>query len=120
MRFLLGLLLLTPAAAWADPTSIVGLIAYALQGTAYAWVGYALIAATVVYGSVDRRRQAKHARMDAAREHNASLEDRSVTTTRALPFWRIPMGRCIAGGDIVAIFTSDKTGTRDDGTSYTH
>lgn len=119
---LLGLLL-APAAAWADPISLVAALAPYIGGAAAAavvtYAGQALLVGLYVYGAARARRKARAAQAKARAEYNASLQDRSVTALQALPTWRIVPGRCITGGDIHAIFTTDKTGYREDGTTYT-
>src|SRR5574343_300112 len=119
---LLGLLL-APAAAWAEPISLVAALAPYIGGAAAAavvtYAGQALLAGLYVYGAARARRKARAAQAKARAEYNANLQDRSITALQALPTWRIVPGRCITGGDIHAIFTTDKTGYREDGTTYT-
>jgi hypothetical protein len=122
-------LLLAPGLAWADPITIVATLAPYIGGTLAAaaataavfvatYGGY-ILAAYSVYGGIQARRKAKSAAAAARRAYNASLTDRTITTLQATPPWRVVYGRAIVGGDIVAILTSDKTGTRDNGGSYT-
>lgn len=119
---LLGLLL-APAAAWADPITLVAALAPYIGGAAAAavvtYAGQALLVGLYVYGAARARRKARAAQAKARAEYNANLQDRSITALQALPTWRIVPGRCITGGDIHAIFTTDKTGYREDGTTYT-
>lgn len=122
MRWLtLAALLLIPAAAYADPVSVLAIASSIATATGYTvvatWLTVAAISASI-YGGIEARRKAKR---DAARsraEYNASLSDRFVTALTADPPWRIVYGRCITGGDVVAILTSDKTAYKDDGTTY--
>jgi hypothetical protein len=120
-------LALLPGVALADPgtliatflTSVVGpglastIIGFVLN---YGWI--ASIAAGV-YGGMDARRRARNAASDARNAYNASLTDRNITALSADPPLRAVYGRCVVGGDIVAILTSDKQGVRDDGSTYT-
>ena len=108
-------LLAAPLAAQADPITIGALLAPVLlsQGAAILFVG--LQVGLAVYG----RRKARVAAARARAEANARLEDRSATLLQSEPPWPVIYGRCIVGGSIVAIFTSDKTGYREDGSTYT-
>jgi hypothetical protein len=108
-------LLAAPLAAQADPITIGALLAPVLlsQGAAILFVG--LQVGLAVYG----RRKARVAAARARAEANARLEDRSATLLQSEPPWLVIYGRCIVGGSIVAIFTSDKTGYREDGSTYT-
>lgn len=128
-RWLALALLLAPGVALADPITIVATLAPYIGGTAAAAVatvatfaatygGY-IYAAYSVYGGIQARRDAKRAAARARREYNDSLQDRLVTALRADPPWRIVYGRAIVGGDIVAVLTSNKTGLRNDGSTYT-
>jgi len=124
---------LCPATARADPIGLIAAgVALGFTGTAALVVGavatyggYVLLAANI-YGGIDARRRAKAAARDATRRYNASVVDRSITALRATPPWRIVYGECITGGDIVAIFSSDKTtvsasgaaGTKPDGLKH--
>lgn len=100
--------------------TFINLVAYALILTGeFAPLGYALLIANAVYGSAEARRKQRQQRARERADYNASLVDRSVTTIRADPPLRTVYGRAITGGEIVAIFTSDKSGERTDGTAYT-
>ena len=118
IRLSLALLLLTfagPAAAQ-DIAQIVGLVLLFIPGgQAY---GAALLFASSVYGSIDARRKAR--KLEAAKRaaYNAGLMDRSLNAMGTVPPWQIIYGRVVTGGDIVAMFTTDKTSTRSDGTTY--
>jgi hypothetical protein len=116
LAFLVALLLM-PTAAFADPVSIAMLIT-TVAGTS-TLIQAGILLATTLYTSASARKKQRKAAARARAEYNASLEDRSVSVLSALPAWQIPYGRTIVGGDIVAIFTSDKTGTRESGFSYT-
>lgn len=115
-----ALLLLASSAVGADPVSISTAIAFFLQGTAYAWVGYALVASAIAYGAADASKKRRKARAAARAKYNSSLEDHSVTTLTAAPDWRIIYGRPgPVGGAVVAILTSDKTDYDEAGSLYT-
>lgn len=123
-RLLLGLALLgTPLAALADPITFVALVAPYIGGTTAAFIAsnaLTLIAVgATVYGTVDARRKQRAAQARSRAAYNASLQDRTITALQADPPWRVIYGRCIIGGDVLAIFTSDKVGTRTDGSTYT-
>jgi hypothetical protein len=125
MRALVAALLFAPLHALADPVSIfaaVASVASAVGMTVPTLAAVTIAAANVgyqVYGASSARRKARKEAARQRAEYNASLQDRSITTLTANPPWRVIYGRCITGGDIVAIFTSDKTATREDGSSYT-
>lgn len=105
-------LLLPATAARADPITFVAVLGPLIGGTAAAFVyTYGLqiaLAAYSIYGGIDARRRAKAAQRDATRRYNAGVTDRSVTLLRGNPAWRIVYGECVTGGDVLAIFTSDK------------
>ena len=111
-------LLVTPMSAAADPVTILVTVAVALAEVAPAALALAAVAMNVI-GGLDARRKARNAAAAGVASYNASLSDRTVSTLTADPPWRIRYGRCVAGGDIVAILTSDKASTRTDGSSYT-
>lgn len=111
-----------PLWAWADPVTLFGAASWAAGAAGFTSAATALAymaIAAAVYGAVTSRRQARAKAAAQRAAYNASLEDRSVTLLQAAPPWRIVYGRSITGGDIVAIFTTDKTGTRSDATTYT-
>ncbi len=123
----LGLLLI-PGVARADFVTIVTVLGTALGGTATAVAIAAFVAtygftiaviALNVYGASSARRKARDAAARGRSEFNSNLIDRLATLVQPNPAWRVVYGRCITGGDIVAMFTSDKVGTRADGTTYT-
>jgi hypothetical protein len=130
-RALIIAALLLPAVAHADPISVFAAVLATTGSAAFAGGVAAVtsflaanafavgLVAVNVFGAASGRRKARKAAALQRAEYNASLQDRSVTTLSANPPWRIVYGRCITGGDIVAIFTSDKTGTRPNGASYT-
>ena len=72
-----------------------------------------------VYGSISARRAAAEEAARARGIFNASLVDRSTTLLSPNPALRVVYGRSIAGGDVVAMFTSDKYGVHADGKTYT-
>jgi hypothetical protein len=122
---------LTATPAYADPVSGILFLASAVGVSVGAasvvalsafFAAYGLTLAVValnVYGASSARRKARRESERARREYNSNLTDRAVTVLQPDPPWRVVYGRCIAGGDIVAIFTSDKPSTKSDGTPYT-
>lgn len=123
LRLAAALLLALPLAAQADPITITVALAPYIGGTLAAFVAanaLTLISIGItVYGAAASRRKARSAASRSRAEANARLEDRAITLLQGTPPWRIVYGRCIVGGDIVAIFTTDKLGYRDDGSTYT-
>jgi hypothetical protein len=114
---------LASAPAMADPITFVASLGAIIGGTAAAFVytygAYIAFAAYSISQSVRARKKARRAAAEARAQRIASLQDRSHTLLSATPSWRVIYGRCITGGDVVAMFTSDKTATNEDGTSYT-
>lgn len=118
---LLGLLA-TPAAAWADPFTLVsfGVSALATAGTIPALTAFAINVGIAVLGAAHQRRKARKAAAAQRAAYNASLQDRTVTVLRGDPPWQVVYGRCIVGGAIVDIVTTDKANARrEDGSTYT-
>ena len=122
------LLLGATSSANADPISIFIALEATLGATAAGFIAAAisnitlagvLSVAGVIYGGIDARNKASYAARAARDAYNASLTDRNVTALRADPPLRAIYGRCITGGSVVAILTSDKQGVRDDGSGYT-
>lgn len=103
----------------ADAAKVVG-AGLALFGPG-GWVlaGKLLLVGGTIYGGIEQRRAARRQRERQVREYNDALEARTTTAITAAPPHRCNYGRCIAGGDILAIFTTDKTATREDGSTYT-
>lgn len=122
MKWAALLVLLAPAAAWADPISVGAALQAAwsliVNITVVQALGIASVASTV-FGAAKQRRKARAAAARQKAEYNASLEDRSVTLLQANPPLRVVYGRGVVGGDIVAMFTSSKTGVRENGSTYT-
>lgn len=117
-------LALCPTAARADlgdAAKVVGagLVLFGTAGTGWVLAGKLLLAGGAIYGGIEQRRNARRLRERQVREYNDSLESRTTTAITASPPHRCNYGRCIVGGDILAVFTTDKTGTREDGTTYT-
>ena len=110
-----------PGFAYADPVSIATFLVSAAQVAGYitAVQALALTVGIAVLGTVDARRKAKAQAARARAAYNAKLSDRYVTALRALPFRRYVYGRCVTGGDIAAIFTTDKQGVKPNGATYT-
>jgi hypothetical protein len=108
------------AAAWADPGTISFILSSSIAiGTAVISVKTIILVGLYVYGASRARKKARKAQARARAEYNASLQDRNITELQALPPWRIVVGRALTGGDVHAIFTTDKTGYRENGTTYT-
>ena len=113
---LLVLLAMYPGIASADIGTLIVLAVNAAYGaTAAAWTALAVGAIT----AVEARRKARSMARAAREAYNAALQDRHVTTLRTTPPRRTIYGRCITGGDIVAILTSDKAGYSEKGNAYT-
>lgn len=114
-------LVVLPLAAHADPVTLVVLVSELLVAGGYITVATAawIAVGAAIYGTVEARQKQRAAEAAAKAAYNATLSDRSVTTLTAEPPWRIIYGRCISGGDIVAVLTSDKTSLNTDGTTYT-
>lgn len=104
------MMLFAAVAAWATTAGVVGVINAAIT---------VFSLASSVYGTVAARRKAKHAMADQVRAYNASLTERSAVALREAPPWRVIYGEAIVGGDVMAMFTSDKTGYKEDGSTYT-
>jgi hypothetical protein len=121
MRLLLVFLgLMAPAAAWADPASIItGLYYVAGLLTSVTVIKAVAYVALLAYGAASARRKKRAAEAKGKAEYNANLQDRAVTALQSLPAWRIIPGRAWVGCDVHAIFTTDKTGRREDSTTYT-
>lgn len=112
-------ILLWPTVAMADPGSALMLLGSFLVKVGFTYVGYALIASTIIYGTLDARRRARNAAENAKNEFNRNLQDRSQTVLTQLPPWTIRYGRTMAGSTVVAVFTTDKTGVRQTGETFT-
>lgn len=104
-----GVALLAPGLASADPVTIVASI-FAISATTAAYV---IIGATALVAYATTRGRAK------ARVGAQELQDRSITALRADPPHRVIYGRAETGGDVVAIFTSDKSAYDENGSPYT-
>lgn len=122
LKWVAAAALLWPCVAHADAASILAAIGYAAEALgASGYIVAAIEVAAVVaavYGAAQARRQARSDEAKQKADYNASLVDRSVTTLSAEPPWQVIYGRCITGGYILGIFTSDKTDIREDGTTY--
>jgi hypothetical protein len=127
MRWLLLLpLLLVPGLAHADPITVfaflepaLGAAAAGFAATVVSYGSYVLTAAVVAYGQIEGRRKARAAAAAARAAYNASLTDRTITVLQADPPERVVLGRARVGGAVLAMFTTDKQGTRTDGSTYT-
>ena len=101
----------------AEPATIAYIVSIY---TAYQVViNLALLVVLNVYSSTTARRKARRAESAARAAYNSSLQDRSVTVLQAIPPLRLVYGRCVTGGDPVAMFTTDSTRYYDNGTPYT-
>lgn len=89
-----------------------------LLGYTAAQVGMAFAIAGTVFGTVEARSKARKQRAEAKAKYNSSLSDRLSTTLTADPPWRITYGRALTGGSLVAAFTTDKNGVKENGESY--
>lgn len=122
LRKLALLLSIIPGLAYAEPgevTFAAALLAAADTAAAFIVANYIIIAevALAVYGAVAARRRAAQAAAEARDKYNSNLIDRVTTVVNPNPPWRVVYGHCITGGDIVAIFTSDKIVTDTNGHS---
>jgi hypothetical protein len=120
--FVIALVLLfIPGVALADPVTLVALAAGALQAGGYilATTAFAITATATIIGTVEARRRDRKARAAQRAQYNANLQDRSITAASTLPPHRCVYGRAVVGGDILAIFTSDKTVRDENGTTRT-
>jgi hypothetical protein len=110
-----------PAPARADNSStalkIIGVVLSFIPG-AQGW-GAAFLFAGNVAGNAEQRRKLRKA--EAARRQKAidSLQARNVTLLTAEPPMRGGYGRSLGGGDVVAMFSTDKVVTDDFGNSQT-
>lgn len=121
--------LLIPTAAQADPISIAFFLSQAFAvsfATTFAVISFLAanaftigVIALNVFGAASARRKARSESAKARAQYNANLIDRLATGLQPNPAWRVVYGRCLTGGDIVAIFTSDKSSVRADGSAYT-
>jgi hypothetical protein len=120
----IALLATIASAAHADPISIIGgVMAYygagavvgaeVLGTVAFAGMTYgalAFAAGSLVFGTLNARRQARQAEAAARNQHNASLQDRLVTALSTNSPWQIIYGTAEVGGSLETILTS---GDRD-------
>lgn len=129
MRTTIAILLLVASfEAKADPATIGAYLASAWAAIGQAataaggWIAanWAYVATVVmnVYGASNARRKMRAEEARAKAEFNASLVDRTVAALTSTPPWRVVYGDPTTGGDIVAIFTSDKTGYNEHGQTY--
>jgi hypothetical protein len=110
---------LASTSAYADPYSIVYFIASWAASYGYYYVAAALVIAATYSSYSENRRRSRHARQDAINQYNASLKDVGTIQVAADPDIREIYGEREVGGYIVAAFTQNKTGLREDGTTYT-
>ena len=103
--------------AYADPGTFALLVA-ALPGVSTA-VSFTLTLFAVAYGAAEARSQRRRAEAQAKAAYNSSLTERNITALTASPPWRIIYGRCNTGGDIISVFTTNKSSFDDSGNAYT-
>lgn len=108
---------LLPGLAHADPVSLIASAISYIAGGKLIAAGLVLLAGA--FQSYDARRKARKAAAAARAAYNASLQDRSVSMLQALPALRTVYGRCITGGDMAAILTSDKQSINSKGLAVT-
>lgn len=106
----------TPAVA--DPVT-AAIAVFSAVANVSVWVKAVLLVATMAYGDAKMRRERRAAEAAAKAAYNSNLSDRYVTALRAAPPLRYVYGRCWTGGDIVAVFTTDKTAYNDKNELYT-
>lgn len=111
------MILLCPLAAHADPVSLA--LALSTLATSSIYLKIALVVASAAYGAYSSRRAQKKMAAAARAQHNAGLEDRTLTQFTSIPAWRVIYGRAVVGCEPLAMFTTDKVGTDDGGNSYT-
>lgn len=111
------MILLCPLAAHADPVSLA--LALSTLATSSIYLKIALVVASAAYGAYSSRRAQKKMAAAARAQHNAGLEDRTLTQFTSIPAWRVIYGRAVVGCEPLAMFTTDKMGTDDGGNSYT-
>lgn len=108
IRIIVALALLCAAIpAHADPVSIIGLAASYFIGSQALY--YAVTIGLTLYGGYRANRAAKKAAAAAKNAYNAGLQDRMTTAIADSPARRIVYGAGLYGGDVVAMFTTDKT-----------
>lgn len=107
-----------PGSVFADPVTVAASIASWVGANAVA-VQIALTVASAAYGQYSARRAARKAEQAAKDAYNANLEDRTATLMTSTPNQRVVYGRAVAGGDVLAMFTTDKHGIDDNGNAYT-
>lgn len=118
LKLICAVLLLAPLTACADPITVfatllpyIGATAAGIVATVVSYSAYITVGVGIARAASARRK----ARRAAARQraaYNAGLTDRSLTALSNSPPLRVIYGEAVTGGDIVAIFTSDKVGVR--------
>ncbi|WP_315648657.1 hypothetical protein [Roseateles aquae] len=109
-------LLLVALPAHADPISVIAFVATSLVESV--WVKVAIVVTASAIGSAQARSKARQAAAAAKAARNAALQDRQATVLSEDPAWRIVYGTAWTGGDIVAIFSSDKPTKDEEGAAY--
>lgn len=100
-------LLVVALPAHADPVSLIGAAVAYFAGSQAIFL--AVSAGLTVFSAYRARRAAAKVEQDAKNAYNASLQDRMITAVNESPPRRVVYGAGLYGGDVVAIFTSDKT-----------
>lgn len=100
-------LLVVALPAHADPVSLIGAAVAYFAGSQAIFL--AVSAGLTVFSAYRARRAAAKAEQNAKNAYNASLQDRMITAVNESPPRRVVYGAGLYGGDVVAIFTSDKT-----------
>lgn len=122
-RLIAAALALLAPVAHADPIDALLLLQPILGSTVAAFVVSNAAAIALIgvgfYQSASARRKARRQAAEARAQYNASLTDRTATVLQADPPHRIVVGRAVTGGNVIAMFTSDKSARREDGTAYT-
>lgn len=114
-------ILLWPAQAHANGVGqvlqVVGAAVSFIPG--FQGVGYAIYAAGTVYGGVEARRKRRRLVAQQKAELKASLQDRTITVLRSNPPHHVGYGRCVKGGEVLDLFTTDKVTRSELGVTVT-
>lgn len=121
IRLGLFILLLTATEmAWADRGSALQFVGSVLMFVPGAQpFAYALLLAGGFVKTTDARRQQRRAAAKQRQDYNDKLEARTFTALTADPPHRVGYGRSTAGGDVLAVFTTDKSGVTEFGVGFT-
>ncbi len=104
-----------PGTAHADRGTALRIVGFILVaagpftgGATTGW-GYALIVAGSLVSATDQRRDARRQLAKRRREALDALQARNITGLTSEPPQRGGYGRCLSGGDVFAIFTTDRS-----------